>query len=80
MSALPPIADIEEGIAECPLMTQSGHWRHTRKYGSASAPSALRAIVAGQKSGHPGDFAFSYEKCSRSFMNVRYAECESNKL
>ncbi len=25
MSALPPIADIGEGIAECPLMTQSGH-------------------------------------------------------
>ncbi len=21
-----PIADIGEGIAECPLMTQSGHW------------------------------------------------------
>ncbi len=28
MSALPPIADIGEGIAECPLMTQSGRsWR-----------------------------------------------------
>ncbi len=27
MSALPPKADIGEGIAECPLMTQSGHWR-----------------------------------------------------
>ncbi len=26
MSALPPIADIGEGIAECPLMTHSGHW------------------------------------------------------
>ncbi len=25
MSALPPRADIGEGIAECPLMTQSGH-------------------------------------------------------
>ncbi len=25
MSALPPIADIGEGIAECPLLTQSGH-------------------------------------------------------
>jgi hypothetical protein len=25
MSALPPIADIGEGIAGCPLMTQSGH-------------------------------------------------------
>ncbi len=25
MSALPPKADIGEGIAECPLMTQSGH-------------------------------------------------------
>ncbi len=26
MSALPPIADIGEGIAECLLLTQSGHW------------------------------------------------------
>ncbi len=26
MSALPPKADIGEGIAECPLLTQSGHW------------------------------------------------------
>ncbi len=26
MSALPPIADIGEGIAECPLLTHSGHW------------------------------------------------------
>ena len=25
MSALPPIADIREGIAGCPLMTHSGH-------------------------------------------------------
>ena len=25
MSALPPKADIREGAAECPLMTQSGH-------------------------------------------------------
>ncbi len=28
MSALPPKADIGEGIAECPLMTQSGHSTH----------------------------------------------------
>ena len=28
MSALPPIADIGEGIAECPLMTHSGHSLH----------------------------------------------------
>ncbi len=25
MSALPPVADIGEGIAECPLLTHSGH-------------------------------------------------------
>ncbi len=26
MSALPPIADIQGEVVECPLLTQSGHW------------------------------------------------------
>ncbi len=44
MSALPPKADIGEGIAECPLMTQSGHsptdpearLRHPNRYEGAA--------------------------------------------
>ncbi len=27
-SALPPEADVPGGVAESPVMTQSGHWRH----------------------------------------------------
>ncbi len=50
MSALPPIADIGEGVAECPLMTHSGHWEgwsrptkltFTSAHPKPAAPSAL---------------------------------------
>ncbi len=39
-SALPPIADIGEGIAECPLMTQSGH-----SLSSRSAPRPFHILL-----------------------------------
>ncbi len=55
MSALPPKADIGEGIAECPLMTRSGHWLVLGFNGRAVAvQSELELIVAESPPGKGG--------------------------
>ena len=50
MSALPPKADIWRVVVECPLMTQSGHWRmvkKTRRSGAQHQFNIIRKLTMG---------------------------------